>query len=325
MSKKTNNEESKSTGNVFMDFLINKGMYIDSIKITEDNIDDFINLINGDVGFKSYCPKCGDESIFCGKPILYFCNAIQLYPFSNYADGDTKRYKLKQVILNNLSSSENDVSMWNKETADSKRYEWSSLKDNTRIMTFKFDCAMNKEHHLDFIVKIDNNEMIKIGQYPSIADLEIPELKRYEKVAGKQNKDELRRAMGLYSNGVGIGAFIYLRRVIERMIAEAAKEALKDGNIKDDEFKASHVVDKIKKLEGYLPDFLIENANVYGIVSKAVHALNEEECSSYFQVLWNFTMMTLRQWEELRKNKLDERRIATELNEIHAKLKDKGD
>lgn len=43
MSKKTNNEESRSTGNEFMDFLINKGMYIDSIKITEDNIDDFIN------------------------------------------------------------------------------------------------------------------------------------------------------------------------------------------------------------------------------------------------------------------------------------------
>lgn len=35
--------------------------------------------------------------------------------------------------------------------------------------------------------------------------------------------------------------------------------------------------------------------------------------------------MTLRQWEELRKNKLDEKRIATELNEIHAKLKDKSD
>ena len=59
--------------------------------------------------------------------------------------------------------------------------------------------------------------MKKIGQYPSVADLSFPELKDYRKVMSKDDDKELKRAIGLHASGIGIGSFVYLRRIFERI------------------------------------------------------------------------------------------------------------
>src|SRR5260370_11936217 len=60
----------------------------------------------------------------------------------------------------------------------------------------------------------------KIGQYPSIADLQFPFLQKYRRSLGEQYQ-ELTKAVGLFANGIGIGSFVYLRRIFERLIEEA--------------------------------------------------------------------------------------------------------
>jgi hypothetical protein len=38
-------------------------------------------------------------------------------------------------------------------------------------------------------------------------------------------------------------------------------------------------------LRDHLPEFLFENRSIYGILSKGIHELSEEECKEYFPVV----------------------------------------
>jgi len=38
-------------------------------------------------------------------------------------------------------------------------------------------------------------------------------------------------------------------------------------------------------LKAELPEFLVENRKLYGILSKGIHSLTEEECLEYFDVV----------------------------------------
>jgi hypothetical protein len=43
--------------------------------------------------------------------------------------------------------------------------------------------------------------------------------------------------------------------------------------------------ERVKMLKGYVPEYLVENANVYGVLSKGVHELSESECADHFEVM----------------------------------------
>ena len=137
---------------------------------------------------------------------------------------------------------------------------------------------MDESHHLDFVVIADQNRMIKIGQYPSVADLDFPELKEYKKVLSEEDMKEMKRAIGLNAQGIGVGSYVYLRRIVERLIYKAQDMAIADGTVKQENIEKLRVVDRIKELKGYLPDMFTSNPTIYGIVSKGIHELSEEEC-----------------------------------------------
>ena len=209
--------------------------------------------------------------------------------------------------------------------ADVPEESWTwtnkSIEDDTRIMVFKFFCAMDNTHHLDYIVLTYGNKMKKIGQYPSVADLSFPELKEYKKVMTREDEKELKRAIGLFASGIGVGSFVYLRRIFERIIVTASQKAIVEGEIKEEEFNTAHVDEKIKKLAGYLPKSLVNNTVFYGIVSKGIHELSEEDCLEFFPVMQSFIMMILRQWEKIRRDEEEEKKLSASLSSIAAKVK----
>lgn len=166
---------------------------------------------------------------------------------------------------------------------------------------------MDNTHHLDYIVLTYRNKMKKIGQYPSVADLSLPELKEYRKVMTQEDEKELKRAIGLFASGIGVGSFVYLRRIFERIIVTASQRAIEEGNIKEEEFGKAHVNGKIKMLAGYLPKSLVNNPVFYGIISKGIHELSEEDCLEFFPVMQSFIMMILRQWEKIRRDEEEEK------------------
>ncbi len=147
-------------------------------------------------------------------------------------------------------------------------------------------CKRKSNDVLRFFV-YDNNEIIvKVGQFPSIADIQFAELgKKYDKVLPKQDLHDLKKSIGLMAHGAGAGSLVYLRRIFENVIWNTYKEHKDKLGISDDDFLKKRMDEKVDFLKDYLPSQLVEMKVVYGILSKGVHELSEEECLAYFPAL----------------------------------------
>ena len=201
-------------------------------------------------------------------------------------------------------------------------WHWSNLQTEraTRIIVFPYVCAMDNNHHLDYVVKTDNNTMIKIGQFPSVASLSFPELKQYEKVIDIKSRKEFGTALGLYAQGIGAGSYVYLRRIFERMLDKTKQQAVEDG-IDMSGYNKMHISERIKLLKDYLPDIINSTPAIYGIISKGIHELSDEDCIKYFPVLRDSIFEILRQWEEKRKKQESLNKLASSISRIVSEIK----
>lgn len=302
--------ERKSINNTFGNFLQNQGLY-DEIEITKENIFELADLMEGCVKLDLFCPKCGEKRVFSGEMIPLFLENDERRIYVRSLGDEVAMW---QLIQNTDSPGEkihsNDTWSW---TNDSLEYD-------TRLMVFRFLCGMDNSHHLDFIVLTYGNKMKKIGQFPSVADLTFPELKEYRKVFPKEDEKELKRAIGLFASGIGVGSFVYLRRIYERIIISAGKKAIEEGKIEQEKFEKSRVDERTKMLHDYLPKQLVGNHTFYGILSKGIHELSEEQCLEYFPVLKSFIIMILRQWENERRDKEEKKELDNQLSNIVGKI-----
>ncbi|MFO0754911.1 MAG: hypothetical protein U0359_00350 [Byssovorax sp.] len=157
------------------------------------------------------------------------------------------------------------------------------LKDS--IFGVPFSCARNSKHELFFLFRVHKQVLSKIGQHPSLADLSHVHLRKYRSALDKSTYSELARAVGLAAHGVGIGAFVYLRRIFERLIEEARCRASSMPGWDADEFAKCRVDEKISMLRHELPEALVTNRSLYAILSKGVHELGEEDCLAAFPVV----------------------------------------
>jgi len=293
--------------NVFANFLQTAGLY-DSMEINKDNIQDLILLLDGKVRISAYCKECKEERVFSMSPYIHFvdepneCYSLKL-------SEEVLRVQKGYVLENTPSPG----SLAGKENTSWKWKNWQ-IEDVSRILVFKFACSMDEEHHLDYIVLTTDNSMMKIGQYPSVADMTFPELDTYKHVISKQDRKELGTAIGLFASGVGAGSYVYLRRILERLVYQA--KATAGDTVNDAEFEQARVAERIKMLEGYLPEILIKNTTIYGILSKGIHELSEEECQKYFPVVKECIYQILGMWESLRKKQADEAALSKALSAI---------
>jgi len=160
---------------------------------------------------------------------------------------------------------------------------YAKLPDNEYVVRYK--CSRNQTHSMSLTVKLTGYSAVKIGQFPSLADILTPDLKKYKTALGSDLISEWSRAIGLSAHGIGAGSFVYLRRIIESLIEDAHKLAATTENWDEGLYKTSRYSEKIQMLSGFLPEFMVQNKSTYGILSKGVHELSEAQCLSYFDVL----------------------------------------
>lgn len=154
-----------------------------------------------------------------------------------------------------------------------------------RAFTNVMHCTRDPTHKLMFHSLVADKHLQKIGQFPSLADLSSHDLDRYRKVLGARRMTEFKRAVGLAAHGVGAGAFVYLRRIFEGLIHDAVEAAAGDAGWDATAFAGSRMGEKILLLRAHLPQFLVDNRQAYGILSKGVHELSDEECLQHFAVV----------------------------------------
>lgn len=146
-------------------------------------------------------------------------------------------------------------------------------------------CSRRPEHHYSYFFNYDEEQAIlqKIGQMPSVEDVAGVGIERYRRILGN-DFGELRRATGLFAHGIGIGAFVYLRRIFENLV-ESARVAADPNDERKGTFFAMSMADRIKELSPYLPPAVVKYKEAYGILSKGLHELTETDCKKYFPIV----------------------------------------
>jgi hypothetical protein len=174
---------------------------------------------------------------------------------------------------------------------------------------FELQCARNGEHKIRFVLEFNCLLVRKIGQSPSLADIANDESRVYRQVLDPVDADELHRAIGLAAHGVGIGAFVYLRRIFERLVSKRFNALKCDEGWTDADFACKRMEERIELLQKHLPSFLVRNKKVYAILSKGIHELEERECLAVFKMLKHVIYFILED-DRHKKEELELRREA---------------
>jgi hypothetical protein len=180
----------------------------------------------------------------------------------------------------------------------------------------------DQEFHFYIIWDPSTKTLMKVGQFPSVADFHLSEIKQYTKLLTQNKLKEFSRAIGLAANGVGIGSFVYLRRIFEFLIDKAYEEANRSTTTIDKSvFQTSRMDEKIEMLKSHLPNFLVENKGLYSILSLGIHELDEVTCLTYFNTVRTAIEIILdEKLEEKRKKKKIEK-AKHELIQLKSKIK----
>ncbi len=188
------------------------------------------------------------------------------------------------------------------------------------VFTRKFNCPRHPKdssHSQLFVFRVIGTTLIKIGQHPTLADLSKIELKKYRKLS-EDIYSELNRAVGLITHGVGIGSFVYLRRIIEKhIVMPKINELLTEGKTSLEDLAKTDFKGKIDLAKDRLPTFLVENKKIYSILSKGMHELEENECKEYFPILRTAIEIILDEQIEKAERDKKNRLIAEQINKIN--------
>jgi len=205
---------------------------------------------------------------------------------------------------------------------------------NSGAFEVLLQCTRNNQHHHSYIFLIKeirriedkklivNHSITKIGQHPSFADLNLAAIKRYRPVLSVQLMGELSRGIGLASHDVGVGAYVYLRRVFEALVEEAHRLAASQKDWSEDDYQKSRMAERIKILRAHLPQFLVDNPSMYTLLSKGVHELTERECLDHFDTLKIGIELILDEKLEAQEKDRKIRQAKTALGKAEQQLKD---
>lgn len=235
-----------------------------------------------------YCIECSANSVF--KPEANRIKVQGLYGFSSASES------FQDAGINPLTTS--------------------------LIIQKTFSCSRNSLHKLHFFIQINNGKISKVGQTPALADIAEQEIRKFKKILGASQYQEFSKAIGLYTHGVGVGSFVYLRRIIENFIIKPAYDKACETSTWDDTlYQKSRVKDKIDLLKDELPTFLVDNPIIYSIISKGIHELTENECKQYFSVLKTCLEFVLTDLEAKRETEKKRKEMQETLGKIAGEIK----
>lgn len=185
-------------------------------------------------------------------------------------------------------------------------------------------CKRKDNDILRFFVYENDEIVVKLGQLPSLADIQFAEIgKKYDKLLSEQELREFKKAINLAAHGHGAGSFVYLRRIFENLINEAFRANKVTLGISDEDFRQKWMVNKVDLLKNYLPSQLLEMKSVYKVLSKGVHELSEQDCLRYFPAIKLSIELILEQKIEEEKEQKRDAEVKQELETINRELGNK--
>ncbi len=253
-----------------------------------------------------------DQNVLVTKHRFYFDTPLyEIIPISNiegdFTSGEVDGY-------NSIGGLETTFKIESESLASNK---WDMFYGFTGI---KLTCK-RKSDAIRFLVIKNKDVVVKVGQYPSLADIQFAEIgKKYDRLLSEEELKEFKKAIELAAHGHGAGSFVYLRRIFENLISKAFKDNGSHVGISEEDFRKKWMTDKVELLKAYLPSQLVEMKGVYKVLSKGVHELNEEECLTYFAPLKLSIELILDQKIEIDLREKRDQKVKEEIKNIHQKL-----
>lgn len=153
-----------------------------------------------------------------------------------------------------------------------------------RVFCLEFRCQRELKHAYHYVFRVERQAITKIGQSPSLATIASFETARFRNVLQKNYRRELSSAIGLFAHGIGVGSFVYLRRIFEHLLVETAETARSAGDLPSG-FESMRLLGKVRALAPHLPNEVVETAGTYGLLSAGIHELSEKQCLSLFPIM----------------------------------------
>ena len=158
-------------------------------------------------------------------------------------------------------------------------------------------CALCEKFNRTFSLRIGEKKQYleKVGQYPPW-DISIK--KKLRKILGEYF-DYYKKGLICESQGSGIGANIYYRRIVEEIIGELLED-IKEFHVGEDRDKYEKVLeetrkskkaqDKINLVKDLIPPILMVGSQnplkvLYNILSGGIHGKTDEECLEDAQII----------------------------------------
>jgi hypothetical protein len=236
-------------------FLENSPNYKE-VKLTNNQFSELIKYNNA-FKIELFCDKCDKEKTFQSDDIDRFCS------ISNWKNNNM------HILLNIPPSRPNKTT-----------YKYFPYEGN--FLTIKFKCAQCEQEYFFALLLKEYSErkfsIMKVGQYPSFGQLSTIEIEKYKNEL-KNYFNEFKSSLNCYSQGKGIAAFVYLRRILEHLI-ETKYKCVGNQNPED---KFIDKLKEIEKKEDIIPDGLKEvKGQIYSILSKGIHEYSEDECMELY-------------------------------------------
>lgn len=192
-----------------------------------------------------------------------------------------------------------------------RQVKFVELKRRVSRDIIHLKCSRVPSHTVAFWLSINGRKIKKIGQSPSHADITNANFSDIRKIMDQEDSSEFYKAVGLAAHGIGAGSFVYLRRVFERVIQKRHNEIFPESSDQEkDAFKTKRMEEKIDYLQDYLPEYLVRQRQIYGILSKGIHSLSEEQCLFAFEILKQSIVLILQDMKSRRDE--DKQRLAIE-------------
>lgn len=182
-----------------------------------------------------------------------------------------EKLKLKTEVPESVMKYEEEMNQWNMNMLTEKEPD---MPDEVR-------------QYYDGMKKVKGYVVMrKIGQYPSMADMQFFECIKYRRIL-KSHYHDYSLALGLFASGVGCGSFIYLRRVFEFLVERLHNECKREQEWNEDEYRKLDFNGKIQMIEAFgkviIPNELTQvRTKIYGVLSKGVHQSSDQECLEIF-------------------------------------------
>lgn len=185
------------------------------------------------------------------------------------------------------------------------------------IFRARYLCVHCQKFERHFLIRIDENcqSLTKVGQYPAweiTGDAEI------ERLLG-DHSHYYNKGLICESQGYGIGAFGYYRRIVEEVIdglLEEVAELLSDGDLAAyqnalEKTKATRVTqEKIDLVKDLLPPILRPDgmnplSALHSALSEGLHAESDEVCLEYAQAVRQVLVFLVNQVAASRRSSRD--------------------